>query len=370
MFLIGTDTFLISPLLPTLSRLFNVSTAASGWLVSAYAIGYAGFALVSGPISDQHDRKQILLYGLAGFALSTAFCGLATTYWLMLLFRFLAGICAAFVTPQVWASIPEVVEPKDIVKVMGYATAGLSIAQLVGIPIGSYLAAGSWHTPFFVIAVAAVLLMIVCLKSLPSLESKHTSVGFWHTYQQVIGNQKALSYLLAYFVFQTGSFTSITFIATWFTHDYGLTLTGVGTAMIAIGAGNLLGSLLSGYYAKKMTFPRAFAFSFIALILLYVGLGFANSFVVSEVMVTVVYIFNGLIFPLLMTSLQQSVVNARSTMSSLANAAMYLGETFAGGIGGLLFKEWGFVGIAWFAAVVIAIGAVLYWYHGAFKVSE
>lgn len=370
MFLIGTDTFLVSPLLPTLSRLFDVSTAVSGWLVSAYAIGYAGFALVSGPISDQHDRKQILLYGLAGFALSTALCGLATTFWLMLLFRLLAGVCAAFVTLQVWASIPEVVEPKNIVKVMGYATAGLSIAQLVGIPIGSYLAAGSWRTPFFVIAVAAVLLMVVCLKTLPTLQSKHTSVGFWQTYKQVVSNHRAVSYLLAYFVFQTGSFTSITFISTWFTHDYGLTLTGVGTAMIAIGAGNLLGSLLSGYYAKKLTFPRTFAYSFMALVLLYIGLTFANSFVVGEIMITIVYVFNGLIFPLLMTSLQQTVKNARSTISSLANAAMYLGETVAGAIGGILFKEWGFVGIAWFAAIFIAIGAMLYWYHGAFKVAD
>ena len=80
MFLIGTDTFLVSPLLPTLSRLFGISTAVSGWLVSAYALGYAGFALISGPISDQHDRKQILLYGLAGFAVSTALCGVATSY--------------------------------------------------------------------------------------------------------------------------------------------------------------------------------------------------------------------------------------------------------------------------------------------------
>lgn len=128
MFLIGTDTFLVSPLLPTLSRLFGISTAVSGWLVSAYALGYAGFAVISGPISDQHDRKQILLYGLAGFAVSTALCGVATSFWLMLLFRFLAGVAAAFVTPQVWASIPDVVEPKQIVKVMGYATAGLSVA--------------------------------------------------------------------------------------------------------------------------------------------------------------------------------------------------------------------------------------------------
>ncbi|QGG59015.1 MFS transporter [Loigolactobacillus bifermentans] len=370
MFLIGTDTFLVSPLLPTLSRLFAISTTLSGWLVSAYAIGYAGFALISGPISDQRDRKQILLYSLTGFALSTALCGIATTFWLMLLFRFLAGVCAAFITPQVWASIPEVIEPKSIVKVMGYATAGLSVAQLVGIPIGSYLAASSWHTPFFVIAGAALLLMVICSKSLPALQNQHPRVSFWQTYRRIISNQQAVSYLLAYFIFQTGSFTAITFISTWFTHDYGLTLTAVGTAMIAIGAGNLLGSLLSSYWAKKLTFPRAFASSFMALILLYIGLTSAKSFIISEGLVTLIYMFNGLIFPLLMTNLQQTVVAARSTMSSLANAAMYLGETVAGGLGGLLFHMWNFTGIAWFAAIVIALGTLLYWHYGAFKVSE
>lgn len=47
----------------------------------------------------------------------------------MLLFRFLAGISASFVTPQVWASIPVVVDKKHIVQVMGYATAGLSVSK-------------------------------------------------------------------------------------------------------------------------------------------------------------------------------------------------------------------------------------------------
>lgn len=149
MFLIGTDTFLISPLLPTLADMYGISTSISGWMVSAYAIGYACFALISGPISDGLDRKKVMLAGLFAFAISTFLCGFSTTFSMMLLFRFLAGISASFVTPQVWASIPVIVEKKSIVKVMGYATAGLSVSQLVGIPIGSYLAVASWRTPFF-----------------------------------------------------------------------------------------------------------------------------------------------------------------------------------------------------------------------------
>lgn len=66
MFVIGTDTFLLSPLLPLLQDQFHVSTDLSGWMVSAYALGYALFAFIAGPISDRLNRKTVMLWGLAG----------------------------------------------------------------------------------------------------------------------------------------------------------------------------------------------------------------------------------------------------------------------------------------------------------------
>ena len=65
LFVIGTDTFLITPLLPLLQREFGVPLAQAGWLVSAYALGYALFALVAGPVSDRNDRRAVLLAGVA-----------------------------------------------------------------------------------------------------------------------------------------------------------------------------------------------------------------------------------------------------------------------------------------------------------------
>ena len=50
MFVIGTDTFLVAPLLPLLQRELDVPLSRAGWLVSAYALGYALFALVAGPV--------------------------------------------------------------------------------------------------------------------------------------------------------------------------------------------------------------------------------------------------------------------------------------------------------------------------------
>lgn len=65
MFMIGTDTFLISPLLPTLQQVYHVSTELSGWMVSSYALGYAGFALIAGPISDGLNRKKVMVLGMS-----------------------------------------------------------------------------------------------------------------------------------------------------------------------------------------------------------------------------------------------------------------------------------------------------------------
>ncbi|WP_340252411.1 MFS transporter [Brevibacillus borstelensis] len=81
MFLIGTDTFLVSPLLPALREEFGASTAASGWMVSAYALGYALFALIAGPLSDGWNRKSVIVYGMIGFGVSTILCGFATGFW-------------------------------------------------------------------------------------------------------------------------------------------------------------------------------------------------------------------------------------------------------------------------------------------------
>jgi len=69
MFLIGSDTFVVAPLMPSLAKAFDVSTTQSGWLVSVYAIGYALTGLVSGQwrhqwrddegvrADQEHDRE-------------------------------------------------------------------------------------------------------------------------------------------------------------------------------------------------------------------------------------------------------------------------------------------------------------------------
>lgn len=369
MFVIGTDTFVVAPLLPTLSKLFGIPYAVSGWMVSAYALGYACFALISGPISDYLDRRHVLLWGLVAFTVTTALCGLAHGFWSMIIFRFLAGVSAAFVSPQIWASIPLLVSKENIVKTMGAATAGLAIAQIVGIPIGSYLAIISWKFSFFAIGVASALLLILQYLLFPSLPGNRANkFSILTSYRHVLKNRTLKLYMLGYLIFQTGNFEAISFYGSWLFKDFSMGLSDIGKSMIAIGLGNAIGSLYGTKLVKYIGISRSLLFSFLAMTLLYVIAPFAHTPESAILILSLIMMVGGFAFALFMGSLQSHADGARGTVSSLANASMYIGTAIGGVIGGQLLSHFsGFFGVAGFTVICYLISLAIYTYSGAFK---
>lgn len=392
MFIVGTDTFLVSPLLPTLSAMYHIPTAQSGWITSAYAIGYVIAALLAGPISDNRDKKKVLVGGFLGFALATFLCGFAFTFPLMLLFRFLAGVSAAIAGPQIWASIPVVIERRYVIRAMGYVSAALSVSQLAGVPIGSFLASVTWRLPFLVIGGLSLVLCLVTQLMLPTLNPnptpQATAAGdpaqqaratreshvsqpqqrssFLQTYASVLSNRMSVAVLLGYFLFQLGNFSVLNFIGTWFNKDFQLSLTSIGTAMIFIGIGNLIGTVFGSRLSERLGIRTSLLLGFGVLFALYLALPFAPSPVFATIGLTLVMLVNGFIFPLFMTLLQSTSTNARSTMSSLGNAAMYAGSSVAGIIGGSLITVFpSFFGIAYFTIIAYVLSLAVYTASGS-----
>ena len=368
MFVIGTDTFLVSPLLPTLTRYYGITTSLSGFIVSAYAIGYMLSALLIGPISDRHDRKKILVGGLVVFTVATASCGLANTFAWMLITRFVAGVAAATAGPQIWAAIPVLFPRQQVVKVMGYATAGLAVAQIVGVPLGSHLAVWSWRFPFFFVGAIALILTLLVMRLMPSLNDAKAAPASESIYRQLIGNHPVMKLLAAYLLFQTANFCGFAFIGTWFAKSFNLSVGAIGSFILLIGVGQFVGSLLGSRLVTWLGQPHAFLLEFILFIIGYVVLPFANSPLAATIILALIYTIGGALLPLFMSTLQEHAGTARSTISALANAVMYLGEAIGGVIGGVLIKQFaGFSGIATFTAVVAVLAMLLYAQQGYFK---
>ena len=368
MFVIGTDTFLVAPLLPLLQRELDVPLSQAGWLVSAYALGYALFALVAGPVSDRHDRRRVILHGLVAFAVFTCACGLAWSFWSMVAARFLAGVSAAFVSSQIWASIPVTVPRPSIIKVMGYATAGLAVAQVAGVPIGSYLSTRGWQLPFFVVATVSVILWGLLFFAFPHVRPVGEPTDVVGAYRRVLGSRVLRWSLLAYLVFQAGNYASFSFIGAWLAKDFGASQTTIGKAMMLIGLGTALGSLLGPRLVARVGEQRSLWAGILAQGAFYL-LAAAMAVIMPTMWGAVVafaaaLVVAGVLLPVLMGQLQAHAGQARGTVSSLSNTAMYLGATIAGAIGGgLLTRVPGFWGpsVVTVAAFLLAVAI----YRGA-----
>ncbi|PER10133.1 MFS transporter [Bacillus cereus] len=372
MFMIGTDTFLISPLLPTLQQVYHVSTELSGWMVSSYALGYAGFALVAGPISDGLNRKKVMVLGMSFFAISTFFCGIAPSFLWMLTFRFLAGVSAAFVSPQVWASIPLLIEKKQIVKAIGVATAGLSISQILGLPLGAYLATIHYTIPFYFIGILSALLVIFIYVVLPEIQSVHiggNKKAILQRYKQLLTDSKVSLSYFAYFVFQTGNFAAFSFFGVWLSIQFGLQVHEVGTAMLVLGLGNLIGNIFGPRIVNKIGYNLSFYGGIIFTAVLYVLLPHVKNIVLVELLFFALFFVTGILFVLMMRHLQNMSSVARGTGAALANASMYIGQMIGAAIAGMLFAiSHNFILIGSFTALLY-IGA-LFLFRKSEKITE
>ncbi|MGG2091496.1 MFS transporter [Bacillus sp. S13(2024)] len=361
MFVIGTDTFIISPLLPTLREQYHVSTDISGWMVSSYALGYAIFALIAGPISDGLNRKKVMIYGMIAFSVSTFLCGLTPNFGEMVIFRFIAGVSAAFVTPQVWASIPMLVPPQKIIKSMGVATAGLSVSQMLGLPIGGYLASYNWSIPFFTISGCALILIFAIGFTLPSIQPNASTTNqqsILNRYKLLFSEPKAAKVFFAYFLFQTGNFAAFSFFGTWLSDDFQLNVTQVGVAMLILGLGNTIGSFWGNIIIKKLGQSHSLFYGIILLAAFYVFLPYSTSITIVQINFFLMFFLGGLIFPLIMSLLQSLSTTARGTIAALSNTAMYAGTTIGASLGGFLYAYYnGFQAISIFTTIMFLLSA-------------
>lgn len=333
MFLVGTDTFLVAPLLPELTARFASPPASAGWMVSAYAIGYCVTAVFAGPVSDRFDRRRVLV-----------------------------------AAPQVWAAIPQLVPPGRVVAAMAAPTAGLTVAQLVGVPVGSLLGAVSTAAPFLAVGAAGAGTSLALWLWYPPVPPQASKTRVIAQYGGLLAVPAARWRFAAYFVFQLGNFAVLSFAPTWFSTDFALDATGVGYAMIALGTGNTLGALAGPRIVARWGTGRTLLGCMLAYLVCYPALPWSGNLVVALAVLSVVFFTGGTLFPVFMGLLQSLTATARGTVSALANVLMYAGSAVAGALGGpLMTGSWGFAGIACLVWTTTACSTLLWARSGAMR---
>jgi len=179
------DFLIIMPLGPQFKLVFGLDPGQFGFLVASYGIA-AGFSgLAAGFFLDRFDRKKALLWLYLGFTIGTLCCAFSPTYEILLASRFITGAFGGVVGAVILAIIGDVVPNERRGTAMGIVMSSFSISQILGVPIGLYLAGPTnWHMPFFALGgLGAVVLVVVGIIT-PSLKGHMMHAGDEHPFER------------------------------------------------------------------------------------------------------------------------------------------------------------------------------------------
>jgi predicted MFS family arabinose efflux permease len=166
------DFIIIMPLGPQYMRVFSISPAQFGVIVSSYAISAGISGIAAGFFLDRFDRKRAILALYTGFAVGTLFCALAQTYHVLVAARALAGAFGGVTGALILAIVGDVIPERRRGAAMGLVMSAFSIANICGVPLGLVLASRfNWHVPFFALAGLSAIILAILAWIMPSLRS-------------------------------------------------------------------------------------------------------------------------------------------------------------------------------------------------------
>ncbi|MDX2195129.1 MAG: MFS transporter [Cytophagales bacterium] len=221
------DFMIMMPLGPQLMRIFDIYPKDFALLVSSYtfAAGLSGFVSIF--YVDKFDRKAVLSVAFAGFLICTFFCGLASSFQVLLFARVCTGIFGGILSGLLLSILGDAIPFERRGLAMGITMMGFSVASVVGVPLGLYVAnMYDWHAPFLFLSGFSILILIAIFIFIPSFKS-HLQANEhllpWDNIQKILKDTNSVIALCLMLFLVLGQFTIIPFISPYMVSNVGFT---------------------------------------------------------------------------------------------------------------------------------------------------
>lgn len=287
-FTIILDFMVLSPLGAILMPELKITPAQFGMVVSAYAFSAGISGLLAAGFADRFDRKNLLLFFYGGFIVGTLLCGIAPTYNFLLMARIVTGLFGGVIGSIGFAIITDLFRMEVRGRVMGFVQMAFASSQVLGLPLGLFLAnQWGWHSPFLLIVGVSVLVgvfIVVYLKPIDThIHVKSDRNAFVHL-AKTVSNSNYLKTFAATTLLATGGFMLMPFGSAFGVNNLKLSLEQLPilymiTGFFSMATGPLVGKL-SDSWGKYKTF-FAGSVLMIVLVVYYCGLGSTPFWIVA-----------------------------------------------------------------------------------------
>ncbi|MFE5715419.1 MFS transporter [Streptomyces sp. NPDC056501] len=364
---IGTTEFVVMGLLPGIAADYGVSIPTAGLLVTGYALGVVVGAPLLTVLGGKVSRKRMLMLLMGLFVLGNTLSALAPSFGMMLAGRVIASLAhgSFFGIGSVVAA--GLVAPDKKAGAIATMFTGLTVANFVGVPLGTFVGqAVGWRATFAGVAALGVVGLLGILRLVPDMPRPEGA----HLRRELTAfrNPQVLLAMAMTVLGFGGVFAAITYIAPMMTEVAGYSEGAVTWLLVLFGIGMFLGNLLGGRYADRALMPLLY----VTLGGLAVVLALFTVFAHHKVLAAITILLIGALGFATVPPLQKRVLDHAHGAPTLASAvnigAFNLGNALAAWLGGLVIAAgFGYTSANWVGAALAAAALGLAFWSAALE---
>ena len=332
MFLVGTELFVLSPLLPILAADYQISPAAAGLSVTVFSLAYMVSAPLFGYLADRIGRRRVLICSLLAFGAANLLTVSAANLPWLLAVRLFAGAAAAGISPSIYALVGNAAPPDRCATWLALVVSGLLVSLALGASIGAL--AGSffgWAPVFVVLAGLSLVLVWLNCRVWPWEHHPTDAAG---AAPPPLAAAALARRLMPMVVWSTGLYAVYTYLGT------DLSAIGFSTgqtvrAILSYGCGGIAGALIGGCVADRVgvKFTAGVSLAGFCACLLLLRLAVDRG-VLVELALGLSSAVAQLFFPAQQAGLTNDFPSQRATALAWNNSALFLGVSLGSLVGG------------------------------------
>ncbi len=332
---IGITEFVMMGLLPDIAKDLNVTIPQAGYLISAYALGVViGAPLLVG-IAGKYPPKKILIALMILFTVFNAFSAFAPTFETLFIARLFSGLPhgAFFGVGSVVAS--RIAEKGKTAQAVSLMFAGLTVANIIGVPLGTFIGHNfSWRFSFAIVVLVGLVTLLSLKAWLPALPASKNrdlkkELGFFK-------KQDAWIIIFMISIGTGGLFTWYSYIAPLMTTVAGFSANSVTYILMLAGMGMMVGNFFGGYLADRFSPAKATATLLMVMVLTLIIVHYVSF---NPILALVMTFITGAVSFALAAPIQMLMINtakgSEMIAASVSQASFNIGNALGAFFGGL-----------------------------------
>lgn len=345
-FTIGCGVMVTAGTLNNMAESLQVSVALVGQLIAIAAVVMGiGAPLLAGWVSG-FDRRRLLAWSLAGYAIGHALCVLMPSYAALWPLRAVTMLGAAVFTPQAAAAIGHMASPEQRGRSITYVFLGWSIASVAGLPLGAWLGETyGWRVAFLAVAgLNAVAAAWVFAVMPDGVKPAALSARAW---KDVFASPVLMAMVSVTALHSASLFSLFAYFAPYYKDMMGANPTQISLMFACYGACGFVGNVLLSRHIDRLGPNRT-----VTLVLCGMAISMLMWPLASSLALAALIMVPGGLAGFAVNSGQQARLGATApalapALMALNTSAIYLGQAVGASGGGWLVAHHGYAPLSW-----------------------